>query len=74
MAPEILKCGKQVEVSPYTIYSDMYAYGVVLYELFAGEIPYKSQKFLAPGNTNSHQIIFLMIFRYSHIYGWLEST
>ena len=53
MAPEILKCGKVVEVSPYTIYSDMYAFGGVLYELFSGEIPYSDRNFLAPGIRHS---------------------
>ena len=49
MSPEILKHGKYAEGTPYTIYSDMYAYGIVLFELFAGEIPYNSQPFLQPG-------------------------
>ena len=50
MAPEILNLKHKSGTNPYSIPSDMYAYGVVLFELFAGELPYSQQKFLQPGN------------------------
>ncbi|CAH0600882.1 unnamed protein product [Chrysodeixis includens] len=37
MAPEVIRMD---EPAPYTFRSDVYAYGIVLYELCAGELPY----------------------------------
>ena len=38
MAPEIIRMDQR---NPYTFQSDVYAYGVVLYELTSNELPYK---------------------------------
>ncbi|CAH0722132.1 unnamed protein product, partial [Brenthis ino] len=37
MAPEVIRMDEPV---PYTFRSDVYAYGIVLFELMAGELPY----------------------------------
>ena len=37
MAPEVIKMKTD---SPYTFRSDVYAFGIVLYELFSGQLPY----------------------------------
>ncbi|XP_034840966.1 raf homolog serine/threonine-protein kinase Raf isoform X2 [Maniola hyperantus] len=37
MAPEVIRMDEPV---PYTFRSDVYAYGIVLFELMAGEVPY----------------------------------
>ena len=44
MAPEILKHSSKSTMNPYTYKSDVYAFGVVLFELFAGEMPYEDKK------------------------------
>lgn len=44
MAPEILKHSSKSSMNPYTYKSDVYAFGVVLFELFAGEMPYEDKK------------------------------
>ncbi|XP_040180308.1 serine/threonine-protein kinase A-Raf [Rana temporaria] len=50
MAPEVIR---MQETSPYTFQSDVYAYGVVLYELMAGLLPYSNI-------NNRDQIIFMV--------------
>ncbi|KAM9324270.1 serine/threonine-protein kinase A-Raf [Gastrophryne carolinensis] len=50
MAPEVIR---MQENSPYSFQSDVYAYGVVLYELMAGLLPYASI-------NNRDQIIFMV--------------
>ncbi|XP_044129609.1 serine/threonine-protein kinase A-Raf-like [Bufo gargarizans] len=50
MAPEVLM---MQENSPYSFQSDVYAYGVVLYELMAGLLPYANI-------NNRDQIIFMV--------------
>ena len=47
MAPEIMKTHQNGR-NPYTQASDMYAYGVVLFEIFAGELPYQNKNYLDP--------------------------
>lgn len=47
MAPEIMKTASNSR-NPYTQASDMYAYGVVLFEIFAGELPYQNKMYLDP--------------------------
>ena len=42
MAPEIITVKKDQVTSPYTFKSDVYAFGIVMYELFAGILPYKA--------------------------------
>lgn len=39
MAPEVVR---MAEPAPYTFHSDVYAYGIVLYELMATELPYNN--------------------------------
>ena len=48
MAPEIMRAGNNNGKNPYTHASDIYAYGVVLYEIFAGELPYQNKSFIDP--------------------------
>lgn len=43
MAPELMR-----SPPPYSYESDMYAFGCVLFEIFAGELPYANQKALRP--------------------------
>ncbi|KAM4696940.1 serine/threonine-protein kinase A-Raf [Rhinophrynus dorsalis] len=50
MAPEVIR---MQENSPYSFQSDVYAYGVVLYELVAGTLPYANI-------NNRDQIIFMV--------------
>ena len=40
MAPEILRMNSRDPKDPYTFYSDVYAFGVVLYELGSGLLPW----------------------------------
>lgn len=58
MAPEILRMDCRNPKDPYTLQSDVYAFGVVLFELGTGELPY-------PGRTRD-QIM------YSVGRGWLK--
>lgn len=50
MAPEVIR---MQEESPYSFQSDVYAYGIVLYELFSGQLPY-------PNINNKDQILFMV--------------
>ncbi|XP_072286460.1 serine/threonine-protein kinase A-Raf isoform X3 [Pyxicephalus adspersus] len=50
MAPEVIR---MQESSPYSFQSDVYAYGVVLYELMTGLLPYANV-------NNRDQIIFMV--------------
>ena len=51
MAPEIFNPGK-ANRNPYTQASDVYAFGIVLYEIFSGQLPYTDRKDLRPGMIN----------------------
>ncbi|KOB70097.1 Raf [Operophtera brumata] len=50
MAPEVIR---QAEHAPYTSRSDVYAYGIVLYELMAAELPYSNL-------NNKDQILWMV--------------
>lgn len=51
MAPEIIRMADE---SPYSFQSDVYAFGIVLYELFSGKLPYSS---------NDKDVIFYLVGR-----------
>ncbi|XP_067011182.1 raf homolog serine/threonine-protein kinase Raf [Anabrus simplex] len=50
MAPEVIR---MQEESPYSFQSDVYAFGIVLYELLAGQLPYSNI-------NNKDQILFMV--------------
>lgn len=50
MAPEVIR---MQEENPYSFQSDVYAFGVVLYELFASQLPYSNI-------NNKDQILFMV--------------
>ncbi|XP_021343300.1 serine/threonine-protein kinase B-raf-like isoform X4 [Mizuhopecten yessoensis] len=50
MAPEVIR---MKEANPYTNQSDVYAYGIVLYELMTGQLPYSNI-------NNKDQILFMV--------------
>lgn len=50
MAPEVIR---MQEENPYSFQSDVYAFGVVLYELLAGQLPYTNI-------NNKDQILFMV--------------
>ncbi|XP_074106469.1 serine/threonine kinase raf oncogene [Cotesia typhae] len=49
MAPEVIR---MQEENPYSFQSDVYAFGIVMFELFAGQLPYS--------NNSKDQILFLV--------------
>nr|CAH0108223.1 unnamed protein product [Daphnia galeata] len=50
MAPEVIRMKDE---NPYSFQSDVYAFGVVLYELFSGQLPYSHI-------SNKDQILFMV--------------
>lgn len=54
MAPEVIRMDKD-EVSPYSFQSDVYAFGIVMYELLAEMLPY--------GHVNNKDQILFMVGR-----------
>lgn len=51
MAPEVIRMDEE---NPYSFQSDVYAFGIVLYELFSGQLPYAS---------NDKDVIFYLVGR-----------
>lgn len=49
MAPEVIRMDEE---NPYSFQSDVYAFGIVLYELFSGQLPYAS---------NDKDVIFYLV-------------
>lgn len=50
MAPEIIR---MTEPNPYTFQSDVYSFGIVLFEMATGELPYKHL-------NNKDQILYMV--------------
>ena len=50
MAPEVIRMD---EPDPYTFQSDCYAFGIVMYELVTGQLPYKHI-------NNRDQLLFMV--------------
>src|SRR5258708_29307244 len=50
MAPEVIR---MKEANPYTFQSDVYAFGIVMYELVTGQLPYQHI-------NNKDQILFMV--------------
>lgn len=62
-APEVIR---MKEENPYTFQSDVYAFGIVLFELMTGQLPYAHI-------NNKDQVTYLNIIDYSSSGEWWES-
>lgn len=61
MAPEVIR---MKEEQPFTFYSDVYAFGVVLFEMFSGQLPYKSI-------NNRDQVCFFFVSQFYNLFSGL---